>query len=84
MGKKIFSILLYIKRITDHIGKILNKYLKKPFSSSQKKIGQILKNLKDQRPQSFSIQFINLLALSKRIPMEVLKALIKYLYLYPC
>ena len=47
---KILSILPYVKGITDRIGRILNKHNIRTIFKSPKKIGQILRNPKDQRP----------------------------------
>jgi len=49
-GKRTFSILPYIKGITDRIDRILNKYNIQIIFKLSKKIGQISKNPKDQRP----------------------------------
>jgi len=49
MSKRIFSILPYIKGTTDCIGRILNKYNIQTVFKPLKKIGQILRNPKDQR-----------------------------------
>jgi len=50
MGKRIFSILPYIKETTDRIGRILNKYNIQTVFNPPSKIGQILRNSKNQRP----------------------------------
>jgi len=47
--RRTFFILPYTKRTTDHIGKMMNKYNIQTVFKSPKKIGQILKNPKDQR-----------------------------------
>ena len=54
LDEKILSILPYVKRTTDRINRILNEHnirtiFKKPPKIGQK-IGQILRNSKDQRP----------------------------------
>jgi len=48
--EKILSILPYIKGTTDWIGRILNKHNIRTIIKPSKKIGQILRNPKDQRP----------------------------------
>jgi len=48
--KKNFSILPYIKGTIDRIGRILNKYNIQIAFKPSKKMGQILRNPKDQRP----------------------------------
>jgi len=47
--KRILSILLYVKGTTDRIDRILNKYNIRIIFKTPKKIGQILRNPKDQR-----------------------------------
>ena len=48
--ERILSILPYVKGTTDRIGRILNKYNVRTIFKPPKKIGQILRNPKDQRP----------------------------------
>ncbi|XP_018355601.1 PREDICTED: uncharacterized protein LOC108756357 [Trachymyrmex septentrionalis] len=48
--EKILSILSYVKGTTDRIGRILNKHNIRTIFKPPKKIGQILRNPKDQRP----------------------------------
>ena len=48
--EKILSILSYVKGTTDRIGRILNKHNIQTIFKPPKKIGQILRNPKDQRP----------------------------------
>jgi len=50
MGKRTFFILPYIKGTTNRIGKILNKYNIQTVFKPPKKIEQILRNPRDQRP----------------------------------
>ena len=47
---KILSILPYVKGTTDRISRMLNEHNIRTIFKSSKKIGQILRNLKDQRP----------------------------------
>ena len=47
--EKILSILPYIKGTTDRIGRILNKHNIRIIFKPPKKIGQTLRNPKDQR-----------------------------------
>jgi len=48
-GKRSFSILPYIKGITNRIGRILNKYNIQTVFKPPKKIGEIMRNPKDQK-----------------------------------
>jgi len=50
MSKRTFFIFLYIKETTDRIDRILNNYNIQTVFKPPKKIGQILRNPKDQRP----------------------------------
>ena len=50
--EKILSILSYVKGTTDRIGRILNKHNIRTIFKPPKKIGQILRNRKDQRSLS--------------------------------
>jgi len=49
-SKRTFSVLPYVKGTTDRIGRILNKYNIRTIFKPPKKIGQFLRNPKDQRP----------------------------------
>ena len=60
-SERILSILPYIKGTINRIGRILNKYNIRIIFKPPKKIGQILKNPKDQRPPLSSARVYKIL-----------------------
>jgi len=70
--KRILSILPYVKGTTDRIGRILNKYNIRTIFKPPKKIGQILRNPKDQRPPLSSARVYKYLVPASKYTLEKL------------
>ena len=65
--ERILSILLYVKGITDRIGRILNKHNIRTIFKSPEKIGQILRNPKNQTPPLNSAEVYKILCSCEQV-----------------